>query len=103
MSGSSYFRKAIEALASYVPGIQPEGEGWLKLKTNEGAALEIVGKIDRSGIFVFGGIDGILKTAEKVIIQRVRVFIIVVIRETIRRVGRVENGGGYIVAYLVVR
>jgi len=35
MSGSSYFRKAVEALAPYVPGLQPEGEGWLKLNTNE--------------------------------------------------------------------
>ena len=35
MSGADYFRKAVEALAPYVPGIQPEGDGWLKLNTNE--------------------------------------------------------------------
>jgi len=35
MSATRYFRKAVEALEPYVPGIQPEGEGWLKLNTNE--------------------------------------------------------------------
>ncbi len=35
MSGRGYFRKAVEALEAYMPGIQPEGDGWLKLNTNE--------------------------------------------------------------------
>jgi len=35
MTSSSYFREAIESLDGYVPGIQPEGSGWLKLNTNE--------------------------------------------------------------------
>ena len=26
MSGAGYFREAVEALAPYVPGIQPEGD-----------------------------------------------------------------------------
>lgn len=30
-----YFRKNIERMQGYVPGIQPRGEGWLKLNTNE--------------------------------------------------------------------
>jgi len=35
MSSPGYLRKAVEALAAYVPGIQPEGDDWLKLNTNE--------------------------------------------------------------------
>jgi len=35
MSVPGYFRNAVEALDPYVPGIQPEGNDWLKLNTNE--------------------------------------------------------------------
>ena len=35
MSAAGYLRDAIEALEAYVPGIQPEGDDWLKLNTNE--------------------------------------------------------------------
>ncbi len=30
-----YFRKNIERMEGYVPGIQPKEKGWLKLNTNE--------------------------------------------------------------------
>jgi histidinol-phosphate aminotransferase len=35
MSGRRFLRQAVEALEAYVPGVQPEGDGWLKLNTNE--------------------------------------------------------------------
>ncbi|MBN1916534.1 MAG: histidinol-phosphate transaminase [Verrucomicrobia bacterium] len=35
MSAADYLRHTVEALSAYVPGIQPEGGGWLKLNTNE--------------------------------------------------------------------
>jgi len=35
MSAPGYLRKAVEALEAYVPGVQPEGDDWLKLNTNE--------------------------------------------------------------------
>jgi len=35
MSARRLLRKAVEALEAYVPGVQPEGDDWLKLNTNE--------------------------------------------------------------------
>jgi histidinol-phosphate aminotransferase len=35
MSGAALFRRAVEVLEAYTPGIQPEGRDWLKLNTNE--------------------------------------------------------------------
>jgi histidinol-phosphate aminotransferase len=35
MSAPDLLRTTVDALAGYIPGIQPEGDGWLKLNTNE--------------------------------------------------------------------
>ena len=60
MSGArGYVRRLVEALEAYVPGVQPDGGGWLKLNTNENpyppnpGVIEVLTRYDAANLRLY--------------------------------------------------